>query len=101
MYTVLFIDNGNPFTCGFRLNSFNWFKDIPSGIIRIARFETSFSPDKGHGYYGDIYLKRFIRIWKFKIIQKRRQIEKKMAVLCFSKNNILNKDTIRYIVDFL
>ena len=102
MYTsILFIDNGGPFTCGFRLNSKNWFY-APHGRIRLARFDSLFSPKYGHGYYGDIYLRKFIRIWKNKvIISKRRKIEKKMAILCTSKKQILNYDVIRHIVGFL
>ena len=101
MNTILFVDNKIPFTCGFRLSSLNWLY-APYGRIRIARFETSFSPNTGYGYYGDIYLKQFIRIWKNKIIlKKKRQIEKKMTILCISKKNILNQDVLRYIISYL
>jgi len=100
MNTILFIDDKIPFTCGFRLNSLNWLY-APSGRIRVAKFETSFSPHTGQGYYGDIYLRQFIRIWKNKIIMKKRQIEKKMTILCISKKNILNQDVLKYIISYL
>lgn len=100
MNTVVFIDDGKPFTCGFRLHSNNWFY-APRGRIRLARFNSSFSPNKGYGYYGDIYLRRFIRIWKNKIVLKRRKLEKKMALLCISKNKNANSDIVKHIMDFL
>lgn len=84
MNTVVFIDNGKPFTCGFRLHNNNWFY-APRGRIRLARFNSSFSPNKGYGYYGDIYLRRFIRIWKNKIVLKRRKLEKNGAFMYFQK----------------
>ena len=98
--TILFIDNGNPFTCGFQLNNKNCFY-APHGRIRLARFNASFAPHKGYGYYGDIYLRMFIRIWKNKIVLKRRKLEKKMAMLCISQNTNTNSDIVRYIMDFL
>jgi hypothetical protein len=100
MRTILFVDTGRPFTCGFHLVRHNWLR-APSGRIRIARFENSFSPCDGRGYYGDIYLRRFIRIWKNNTVTKRRRMEKKMIVLCVSKKRVLNEDVLRYIVEFL
>lgn len=100
MYTRIFVDTGRPFTCGFQLSRHNWFR-APSGRIRIARFDNSFSPIEGRGYYGDIYLRRFIRIWKNNTVGQRRRMEKKMTVLCITKKRILNEDMLRYIVEFL
>jgi hypothetical protein len=100
MQTLLFVDNGHPFQCGFQLSKHN-FHYSPPGRIRVARFETAFSPLIGFGYYGDVYLRRFIRTWKKKVILKRRNKDKKMAVLYISKKNMVPKDILRYIVDFL
>jgi hypothetical protein len=100
MYTRLFIDTGPPFRCGFQLYRYNWIYS-PYGRIRIARFENSFSPDEGRGYYGDIYLRRFIRLWKNKTVTKKRKIEKINTVLCMTKKKIMNNDVMRYIIEFL
>ena len=100
MYTRLFIDTGPPFRCGYQLARYNWLH-APPGRIRIARFENSFSPDEGRGYYADIYLRRFIRLWRNKSVGKRRRLEKKMTVLCISTKRVLNEDVLRYIVEFL
>jgi hypothetical protein len=100
MYTRLFVDTGSPFRCGYQLARYNWFR-APQGKIRIARFENSFSPDEGRGYYGDIYLRQFIRLWKNKTVGKRRRLEKKMTVLCISTKRVLNEDVLRYIIEFL
>ena len=35
------------------------------------------------------------------ILKKKRQIEKKMTILCISKKNILNQDVLRYIISYL
>ena len=48
---------------GFQLDKENYYYS-PSGIIRIARFPSSFCPMYNQGYYGDIYIKQFIRKWK-------------------------------------
>lgn len=100
MKTILFVDTGSPFTCGFRLVRHNWLR-APYGRIRIARFENSFSPIDCRGYYGDVYLRQFIRTWKNNTVGKRRRMEKKMTVLCITKKRILNEDVLRCIVDFL
>jgi hypothetical protein len=80
---------------GFQLNKNNYWYS-PNGIIRIARFTASFSPY--YGYYGDIYMKRFIRLWKKKTYENlQREKDKSIAtevlpnVLCYDiYNNIIN-----------
>lgn len=100
MQTILFVDNGRPFQCGFQLSRNN-FHYSPPGRIRVARFETAFSPLNERGYYGDIYLREFIRRWKKKVVLKRRIKEKTMATLSMTKKNKVPQDIVRYIVDFL
>ena len=97
MYTIIFVDNGPKYSCGYQLSRNN-LKEAPCGLIHIARFETAFSPDIGLGYYGDIYMHQFIRKWKK---YKKRQIEKKITLLCIIKKNLLNIDTLRYILKYI
>jgi hypothetical protein len=58
----------------FRLNKNNLLT-APKGIIRIARYETIFYPSLHQGYYGDIYMKGFIRKWK-RITMEKSQCKK-------------------------
>jgi len=94
MYTILFVeeekDKGR-MVVGFHLDKQNLFKS-PKGQIHIARFTSSFCPNKNRGYYGDIFMKRMIKRWK-----KRKMI--KTIQLC-----LLNKlcyDTINNIINYL
>jgi hypothetical protein len=87
------------FRVGYRLHNFNYQRS-PKGIIRIARFERVFWPEINHGYYGDIYMKRFIRKWKqktYKNIQRKKDRDIANKILrnkvCTDINNI--------IIDFL
>jgi hypothetical protein len=56
----------------FQITLHNWFY-APIGRIHIARFRYSFDPSQGRGYYGDIYLRLFIRKWK-KYVKTKRDI---------------------------
>jgi hypothetical protein len=96
MQTLIFVDT-RPFQCGFQLSRQN-LHYAPLGRIRIARFTLSFNPSAGRGYYGDIYLRRFIRKWKNEIIRKR---ERKLTKLCIIKKNILNDDVLCTILEFI
>lgn len=88
MYTVLFIAAVDPRYNGFQLSGENFYR-VPEGRIHIARYSTSFDPEKGRGYYGDIYFRRFIRRWKqVTMDKKRRLMERQTAALCM---NILCK----------
>jgi hypothetical protein len=102
MHSLLFVEiDGEPFSCGFRVNKTN-LHQAPPGKLHIARFETCFSPMDGHGYYGDSYLRQFIRKWRDKVIlKKRRYVEKIMTILCISKKQILNNDVLRKITEFI
>jgi hypothetical protein len=97
-HTILFVetqDVKDRMALGFRLNKNNYWYS-PNGIIRIARFTQSFSPY--YCYYGDIYMKRVIRLWKKKTYENiQRKKEKLIAmevlpnVFCYDiYNNIIN-----------
>jgi hypothetical protein len=84
---------------GFHLSNLNYHY-APSGTIRIARFENLFWPEINHGYYGDIYMKNFIRKWRTKTYENiQRRKDRKIANIvlvdkvCSDVNNI--------IIDFL
>jgi len=96
--TILFVETPTmkgKMTVGFQLNKTNYWYS-PNGIIRIARFTQSFSPY--YGYYGDIYMKRFIKLWKKKTYENiQRKKDKSIAmellpnVFCYDiYNNIIN-----------
>ena len=79
MRTIMFVErpeNKGKTIVDFQLCDRNYYY-APEGIIRIARFDSSFNPSENRGYYGDIYMKRFIRKWKHKTlenIQRNRDI---------------------------
>lgn len=100
MQTRVFVDI-LPGSCGFQLCSQN-LRFAPPGRLRVARFQTSFNPGLGFGYYGDIYLRRFIRKWRRYVVDKiRKKMEVKMAYLCISPTRIGNPDIIRYITQYI
>ena len=66
-----------------------------TGIIRIARFTNSFYPQFNYGYYGDIYLKRFVRKWKKYTADKKRRIYERVLLVWALKGKIVY-DTYRY-----
>ena len=105
-YTLMFVDQeqdiGKCIT-GFQLNRKNYLYS-PKGIIRIARYKNSFNikNQNSESYYGDIYLKLFIRKWKkVYIINKRRNSEKKLAQLVLNRNKKIPLDIIKNISDML
>ena len=95
MNTILFVEreeNKHRMVVDFQLGKQNYFY-APKGLIRVARFENNFNPKQNHGYYGDIYLRKFIRIWKTKTfinIQRKKDIN--------NANSILHKKFIPDIV---
>jgi hypothetical protein len=102
MKTIMFIEESidkGKMIVGFHLCKYNYHLS-PKGIIRIARFSNSFSPLHNYGYYGDIYMKNFVKICKSKIIEKKqRKSEKKIArLILFDK---LCYYLYRNIIDFL
>lgn len=102
MFTIMFIETDDikgKMCVGFQLCNLNYHY-APNGIIRIARFEHSFCPKNNRGYYGDIYMKKFIQKWRTKTyenIQRRKDRQNANFVLvdrgCSDVNNI--------IIDFL
>jgi len=85
---------------GYHLNSRN-FRAVPHGRIRIARYTSAFWPEIGLGYYGDIYLRKFIRVWKRKTsVLKHRRLEK-WHVLLLGRNTILFPHVLREIGSYL
>lgn len=66
MRTIVFVEEPKDvgkMIVGFQLGDNNYYYS-PRGIIRIARFRTAFWPEKNLGYYGDIYIKNFVKKWK-------------------------------------
>ena len=107
MNTIMFVERPEDIGrmgVGFRLerNNMNY---SPSGTIRIARFNGGFSPMHNHGYYGDIYMKRFIRKWKKVTFDKiQRQKEILMVYEIFHSKHYKDKitnDIVNAIVEFL
>ena len=102
MKTIMFIEREEyvgKMVVDNRIHRDNYYY-APIGIIRIARFENSFWPEKNHGYYGDIYMKQFIKKWKKKTyenIQRRKEI--------LTANKILSKnlciDMLNKIIEYL
>lgn len=82
MRTIMFVErpeNQGRMIVDFQLCDFNYHY-APKGTIRIARFHDVFWIEKHHGYYGDIYMKRFIRKWKSKTLENmQRRKDKQMA----------------------
>jgi hypothetical protein len=99
--------NNGRMVVDFQLNKYNYHY-APQGIIRIARFEGSFNPSNNRGYYGDIYMKRFIRKWKNKTLdnnQRKKDINNQrkkdisMAHILLDKKTLYDMKT--YIASFL
>lgn len=98
MKTLMFIErpeNKGTFRVYYQLHDYNFYR-VPEGLIRIARFESCFWPDNNMGYYGDTYMKQFIRKWKNKTkenIQRRKDVVnankllKMKEVVCFYIEN--------------
>ena len=102
MKTIMFVErpeNQGRMIVDFRLFDFNYHY-APHGTIRIARFTHLFCIEKHHGYYGDIYMKRFIRKWKAKTYENiQRRKDKQMAGEVLT--NKCNDDVNRIIMEFL
>ena len=77
MMTVMFVEipeNKGRMVIGYHLTRYNYDR-APEGLIRIARYPHIFWLENNHGYYGDIYMKQFIRKWKkttYENIQRRK-----------------------------
>jgi len=105
-YTLMFVEENQDigkYICGYQLHKYN-YENSPKGMIRIARYKNSFNINnqKSQSYYSDIYLKLFIRKWKrICIINKRRNIEKKVAQLVLNIHKKMPYDIIKNISDML
>jgi hypothetical protein len=105
-YTLMFVEKSQDickFITGFQLNRNNYLYS-PKGIIRITRYKNSFNikNQNSESYYGDIYLKLFIKKWKkVYISNKKRNIEKKLAQLVLNKNKKIPFDIITNISNML
>jgi hypothetical protein len=108
MQTLLFIASENPIHHGFQLSRNNFYR-VPAGRIHIARYSASFDPAEGRGYYGDIYMRHFIRRWKKTTMEKkRRSMERQWTSLCMNvlcsrpstlgDREVLVADVIQHIV---
>jgi len=102
MKTIMFVErpeNQGRMIVDFQLYDFNYHY-APYGTIRIARFTHVFCIEKHHGYYGDIYMKRFIRKWKAKTYQNiQRRKDRQMAGEVLT--NKCNDDVNGIIMEFL
>ena len=104
MYTLIFTErdeNKDKMIVDFQLSRNNYWYS-PPGRIRIARFERSFSPLDNSGYYGDIYMKKFIRKWRkrtYENIQRRK--DRIIANEILYKHTTLFNDTINIIIEFV
>ena len=99
MMTIVFVETFGPFNCGYQLSSDN-IRYAPNGRVRIARYSSCFVPLLGHGYYGDVYMRAFVRRWKRAHDElKRRRSDKKNARECLC--NLLIDDIISEIALFL
>lgn len=100
MNTIMFIEPENQkgeMVIGYNLNKHNYlYPQAPKGIIRIARFESSFWPQRNRGYYGDIYFTRMIKKWK----NKRKKKEIAFATELLIKKNFCDElimEILKYI----
>jgi hypothetical protein len=102
MPTIMFVerheDEGR-MCIGFQLNKENFYR-VPKGKVRIARFEDMFWPKKNRGYYGDIYMKQFVRKWK-KITKENIQRRKDRLVAKDLLKNKMCFDTLNHVIEFL
>jgi hypothetical protein len=90
MRTSVFVEkpeDSGKMIVGFQLSRNNYYYS-PKGIIRIARFKTGFSPKKNLGYYGDIYMKNFVKKWKHYNYIKKVQIILE-EIFCFGLNKVI------------
>ena len=102
MYTIMFVERPEvkgQFVIDFHLTKNNYYYS-PAGIIRIARFQNAFSIEKNMGYYGDIYMKQFIRKWKQKTYENiQRRKDRINAIEVMEKKRLIDVDNI--VLEFL
>jgi len=102
MQTTIFIerpDDKGRMVIGYQLQRENYLRS-PAGIIRIARYPGIFWIEKNYGYYGDIYMKQFIRKWKQKTYEnKQRRADHVNARLVMNRLGFI--DTDKVVLEFL
>ena len=103
--TILFVETSDIkglFICGYNLNNGN-YTSAPKGKIRIARFNNNFNPrnSRSECYYGEIYLKLFVKRLKKYIINKKRNREKLALQCVLTKKYNFNRDLIAHISNIL
>jgi len=86
----------------FQLNKNNYHYS-PNGRIRIARYRGVFWIEKNMGYYGDVYMKQFIRKWKQKTYEnKQRRKDRLNAALVIKRSGLVDiGDIVNIVLDFL
>ena len=96
MNVMMFVEvSDRPWGCGFQLSSRVFYR-VPPGRIRIARYNESFCPLEGRGYYADTYLRAFVRKWKeVTVIRKRRISERRSALQALSKTCFVDDIILR------
>ena len=102
MRTVMFVErpeNKGRMVIDFHLTQYNYHY-APEGLIRIARYPNIFWVEINEGYYGDIYMKHFIRKWKkttYENIQRRK--DRTNAKLLMNRLEFVDVDNI--VLEFL
>lgn len=102
MKTIMFLErpeNKGKMIVDFHLNKHNYY-NAPNGVIRIARFEFNFNPLNNIGYYGDIYMKKFIQKWK-KINLENIQRKKYISITTHTIGRKYFYDIVNSITQFL
>ena len=99
----MFVDypGNNRFSVGYHLSRNNYHIS-PAGRIRIARFIGNFSPESKHvtAYYGDTYMRQFIRTWKRKTQElTARRLERSLAQEVLYDHCV--DDVISHIIKFI
>ena len=102
MRTIMFVErpeNKGRMIVDFQLNRNNYHYS-PAGIIRIARYPGAFWIEKNYGYYGDIYMKQFIRKWKQKTYEnKQRRVDRLISELVMKRLGFI--DINKVVLEFL
>jgi hypothetical protein len=92
-------ENKGKMIIDYQLNKYNYHYS-PAGRIRIARYPTAFWIEKNMGYYGDIYMKAFIRKWKQKTYEnKQRRKDRVNCTLVMNQFGFVDVDNI--VLEFL
>ena len=102
MRTLMFVErpeNQARMIVDFQYNRYNYHY-APNGIIRIARFTNSFQVKNNDGYYGEIYMKQFIRNWKRKTYENiERRKNRTTAKLLMNRLGFVDIENV--VLEFL